>query len=187
MRRTFVILVGQFLLLGCTAWAQRPSRTEETNLRPELLHARAVLEIKSTAGVCFWTISGDNDLVRLPIEDERFSAVLLSTNFEGPQLHLTMAGEGTPLEITPLGKVDLAFDASAPVTVDSFRAAKSRSESGQGPSEPEPTLRGWELRLLRPGDKVDTTNCCHCPPAKLACCPNANWCIGCGPCGTCCG
>jgi hypothetical protein len=184
-RKAFAFLVLGPLLLGCTVWAQRPPRDEEVNLRPELLHARAVLEIKSEAGVCLWTISGDDDLVRLPVEDERFAFILLSTRFEGTDLRLTVAGEKAPLQTTPLGQVDLSFDA-APVAVSSFRAVKSRSDSSSEPGR-EPTLRGWELRLLHLWPKVDTSNCCHCPIQKLACCPNPNYCMGCGVCGNCCG
>ena len=177
--------LGQ-LLLGCTAWAQRPPRNEEESLRPELLHARAVLEIKSEAGVCYWTISGDEDLVRLPVEDESFSSILLSSHFKGSDLQLTVAGEGAPLQTTPLGQFDLGFDDSAPTALNSFRAVKLESASKGTPGR-EPGKRGWELRLHRNGDKVDTTNCCHCPIQKLACCPNPNFCISCGACGNCCG
>lgn len=185
-RKLFILLgLGQ-LLLGCTAWAQKPPRKEEVELRPELLHARGVLEIKSEAGVCYWTISGDEDLVRLPVEDESFSFILLSSHFKGSDLQLTVAGERAPLQTTPLGQFDLGFDDSTPTTVNSFRAVKSRSES-EPTSGREPRTRGWELRFHRNGEKVDTTNCCHCPIQKLACCPNANFCMGCGVCGNCCG
>ena len=188
-RKAMAILLaaglGQFLG-GWTVWAQRPPQDEDAGLRPALLHARAVLEIKSEAGVCFWTISGDNDLVRLPVGDERFGSILLSTHFEGADLQLTVAGESAPLQTTSLGHFDLAFDDKVPVEVSSFRAVKSGPESGPEP-RPEPRVRGWELRLHRPTEKVDTSGCCHCPPLKLACCPNHNWCMGCGACGTCCG
>jgi hypothetical protein len=73
-----------------------------------------------------------------------------------------------------LGQFDLGLLDGSPVTVNGFRAAKAGN-------------KGWELRVLPPHAKVDTSNCCSCGIAKLSCCPNKNYCIGCGVCGDCCG
>jgi hypothetical protein len=163
------------------ASSQEDPRADPAGREPLENRARAILQIKSEAGTCYWRISGDDDLVRLPVQDDRFSSVLLSARFEGDQLHLALAGEHAPLDTTSLGQFDFNIvPDAAPVTVNSFRAVKTREG-------------GWELRALPPHSKVDTLNCCRCGIvaianlAKLSCCPNKNYCIGCGACGDCCG
>ncbi len=137
--------------------------------------ARAVLQITSEAGTCYWSIAGDDDLVRLPqMKDDRFSAILLSARFDNDQLHLNMAGEAAPLDTVSLGQVELGLVDGSPVTVDSVR-------------EKSATKGGWQLRVLPPRTKVDTTGCCSCGLVKLSCCPNKSYCMGCGVCGNCCG
>lgn len=174
-----LLLVAVFCLPACLTAGEKakPGRGipafEERDTTSEQALARAVLQIKSEAGICLWTISGDDDLVRLPVEDERFASILLSARFAGDELQLTLGGEKAPLEVTPLGQLDLSLRDGEPVTVDSFRAVKA----GKG---------GWELQVV-PSTKVDTLNCCTCGLYKLTCCPRQGYCIGCGACGTCCG
>jgi hypothetical protein len=168
-----------------TASAQESPRADRRDVgaaAESLLEPRAILQIKSEAGTCYWRIAGDDDLVRLPVQDDRFSSILLSARFEEDQLHLALAGERSPLDTSALGQFDLGLkDDSAPVTVNSFRAVKSRMDgTGAGTT-------GWEIRALPPHTKVDTTGCCSCGLVKISCCPNKNYCIGCGVCGTCCG
>ena len=169
-------------LASIAAFAQETPRSEShRGDAPNLLEPRAILEIKSEAGTCYWRIAGDDDLVRLPVQDERFSSILLSARFDQNQLHLTLAGERAPLDTYSLGQLDLGLKDGAPVAVSSFRAVKSKmdgSPAGTG---------GWEVRALPPHTKVDTSNCCSCGLVKLSCCPNANFCMGCGVCGSCCG
>ena len=185
MKRSWLaVIVGLGLVLGLGAKlaaqeAPAERRAEERTANLELGNPRALLQITSEAGVCYWRIAGDDDLVRLPVEDERFATVLLSARFADDQLHLSIAGERAPLDTTSLGEVELGITGGSPVRVDSFRALKSRGS------------RGWQLQALPPNTKVDTSNCCSCGLtnlfAKLSCCPNKAYCIGCGACGTCCG
>jgi hypothetical protein len=180
--RQIVIILG-FGILGLSnlASAQETPRAEQrAEQRGSAVEAkepaRAVLQITSEAGVCYWSIAGDDDLVRLPqMKDDRFSAILLSARFDNDQLHLTMAGEATPLDTVSLGQVDLGLVDGSPVTVDSIRALKSAAKGG------------WQLRVLPPHTKVDTSDCCSCGLTKLSCCPNKAYCMGCGVCGNCCG
>lgn len=175
-------LLTMTLAGGTASLAQEEPRNDQPSSREALENrARAILQIKSEAGVCYWRISGDDDLVRLPVQDERFQAILLSARFDGDQMHLMLAGENAPLDTSALGQFDfnVSAESSSPVTVNSFRAVKAREG-------------GWELRALSPHTKVDTLNCCSCGIVfaqlqKLSCCPNKNYCIGCGACGTCCG
>ncbi len=165
--------------LGGVAWAQESPRAEpQAEQRGTGVEgsgsARALLQITSEAGLCYWSIAGDDDLVRLPVQDERFSSILLSARFDNDQLHLSMAGERAPLDTSSLGQIELGLDGS-PVTVDSFSGLKSTSKGG------------WQLRVIPPHTNVDTSNCCSCGIAKLSCCPKKNYCIGCGVCGDCCG
>src|SRR5262249_32967035 len=160
--------------LASIAFAQESPRSEpRQGDAPNLLEPRATLEIKSEAGTCYWRIAGDDDLVPLPVQDERFSSTLLSAPFDKDQLHLTLAGERATLDTPSLGQLDLGLKDGTPVAVSSFRAVKSRmdgSTAGAG---------GWEVRAVPPHTKVDTTNCCSCGLVKLSCCPNKNYCIGC--------
>jgi hypothetical protein len=184
MGKKSVLLACFVLGLGCLgASAQESPRAEQGGAGAGAIHLepRAILRINSEAGTCYWRIAGDDDLVRLPVQDERFSSILLSARFDESQLHLTLAGERAPLDTSPLGQFDLGLKDSAPVSVSSFRAVKSRQDgttAGAG---------GWEIRALPPNTKVDTSGCCSCGLIKLSCCPNKNYCIGCGVCGTCCG
>jgi len=160
--------------------AQEPLRAgPQAESRREVLQevggTRALLQITSEAGVCYWSITGDDDLVRLPVKDEPFSSILLSARFENEQLHLSLAGERAPLDTTSLGQVALGLRDGLPVKMESFQGQKSSSRGG------------WQLRVIPPHTKVDTSNCCSCGITKLTCCPNANYCIGCGVCGSCCG
>jgi hypothetical protein len=173
------ILLGVGVLgLGNLASAQdaRPAEQRIEERHEVTKSARAVLQISSEAGVCYWSIAGDDDLVRLPqMKDDRFSAILLSARFDNDQLHLSMAGEATPLDTLSLGQVDLGLADGSSVTVDSVREMKSAAKGG------------WKLRALPPHANVDTSNCCSCGIAKLSCCPNKSFCMGCGVCGSCCG
>ncbi len=184
MSKKSVFLACLCAFLTClAAIAQESPRAEPKggNDTANLLEPRAILQIQSEAGTCYWRIAGDDDLVRLPSQDERFSSILLSARFDQDQLHLTLAGERAPLDTASLGQLDLGLKDGAPVTVSSFRAVKSRMDgtsAGTG---------GWEVRALPPNTKVDTSGCCSCGLAKLSCCPNKSYCIGCGVCGTCCG
>jgi hypothetical protein len=182
-RKTLLLLLGGLLTLGLAAVAQEPPRAEPlgAGVPSDLLEPRAIVQIKSEAGTCYWRVAGDDDLVRLPVQDERFSAILLSARFDADQLHLAVAGERAPLDTSTLGQLDLGLKDGAPVTVSSFRAVKSRQDGT--PAEGG----GWEIRALSPHTKVDTSNCCSCGLEKLSCCPNKNYCIGCGVCGSCCG
>src|SRR4029077_7989124 len=171
------------LIGGLSVRAQEsPRGQQEVGGAPEPLMApRAILQIKSEAGTCYWRVQGDDDLLRIPAQDERFTNILLSARFDEDQLHLSIAGERGPLETSSLGLFDLGLKDGAPVTVSSFRAVKSKvdgSPAGTG---------GWELRGLPPQTKLDTTGCCTCGLVKLSCCPNKAYCIGCGVCGSCCG
>jgi hypothetical protein len=183
--KKIVVFVCLVTSLASIAFAQESPRSESRRGDggvPDLLESRAILEIKSEAGTCYWRIAGDDDLVRLPVQDERFSSILLSARFDQDQLHLILAGERAPLDTTSLGQLDLGLKDGAPaVAVSSFRAVKSRMDGS-----PAGTA-GWEVRALPPHTKVDTSNCCSCGLTKLSCCPNKAYCIGCGVCGTCCG
>jgi hypothetical protein len=141
MRKQILLAVFSIGLLGLgwTAGAQESPRAEPRELRGQDLSesARAVLQIKSEAGICYWSITGDDDLVRLPVADERFPSILLSARFGEDQLHLTLAGERAPLDTSSLGQFDLGLLDGSPVTVNGFRAAKAGN-------------KGWELRVLPP-------------------------------------
>jgi hypothetical protein len=185
-RRTVLSLALTGLVGGClSAWAQEApragSRGAGVDASEPVMEPRAILQIKSEAGTCYWRVQGDDDLLRIPAQDDRFTNILLSARFDEDQLHLSIAGERGPLDTSSLGLFDLGLKDGAPVTVNSFRAVKSRmdgSPAGTG---------GWELRVLPPQTKVDTTGCCTCGLVKLSCCPNKAFCIGCGVCGSCCG
>jgi hypothetical protein len=176
------ILAGIFSL-GLAGFAEEAphARQRSENLAADLLEPRAIVQIKSEAGTCYWRVAGDDDLVRLPVQDERFASILLSARFDQDQLHLSVAGEHAPLDTSSLGQFDLGLKDETPVMVNSFRAVKSRQDGTPAAGG------GWEIRVLRPHTKVDTTNCCSCGLVKLSCCPNKNYCIGCGVCGNCCG
>jgi hypothetical protein len=95
------ILAGA-LSLGLAAFAEENPRAGQQAENPSanLLEPRAIVQIKSEAGTCYWRVAGDDDLVRLPVQDERFASILLSARFDQDQLHLSVAGEHAPS--TPL-------------------------------------------------------------------------------------
>src|SRR4029077_5975714 len=55
---------------------------QEVGGAPEPLMApRAILQIKSEAGTCYWRVQGDDDLLRIPAQDERFTNIILYAPF----------------------------------------------------------------------------------------------------------
>jgi hypothetical protein len=134
---------------------------------------RAVVEIRSEEGRCFWSVSGDGELVRLPIEHEDYSALLLSTHFTDDQLLLTVAGEQKPLETTGLGTFILSLEGKAGGPVNVLQ------KSGAA---------GWDIQLA-PADPTTAPGvgqCCSCHGVRILCCPNTGKCLSCGSCGSCC-
>lgn len=140
---------------------------------PPDLAARAVLEITSGDGICYWSLSGD-DLIRMPVKDDRFSSILLSAQFENGQVSVALAGEREPLETSLLGRYVFALGErpGQPLGVEEMKGFKTE---------------GWQLRLLGSDTSKALPGCCGCPMAKLQCCPHKGKCIDCGTCGSCCG
>src|SRR3954464_2785447 len=121
MKRIVLEICLAASLVSIAALAQEsPSSESRRGDASNLLEPRAILEIKSEAGTCYWRIAGDDDPVRLPVQDERFSSILLSARFDQDQPHLALAGERTPLDTTSLGQLDLGLKDGAPVAVSSF-------------------------------------------------------------------
>lgn len=168
------LLAAVTLGLAGAGLAEEPLRSREPVPRKADFEGVAVLEIKSNTGVCYWTIAGDGDLVRFPVKDESFESILVSARFDADELHVTLAGERSPLETAALGQYELGLKDGAPTKVSPFRNRGTES-------------RDWVLRVVPPTEKVDTSNCCSCGLAKLKCCPAPNYCMGCGVCGDCCG
>jgi hypothetical protein len=161
------------VFLPMVTWAAPPFR--DVDERAELSPTRVVLQIATEDGVCLWRISGDDELVRMPLKDDRFGTVLLSAKFEGDQLSVSVAGEKEPLDTVPLGTYSFTLTGkdSPPIAVDALK--KSR------------TAESWQLRALPPGAKSTIPGCCSCAMLKINCCPRAGKCLGCGSCGECCG
>jgi hypothetical protein len=141
---------------------------------PDLTTARAVLEITTEDGVCYWSLWGD-DLVRMPVKDDRFGSILLSAKLENDQVSVALAGEREPLETLLLGRYVFALGerpGQPPLPIEEMKGAKDEV---------------WQLRLLRPQAGKALPGCCGCPMVKLQCCPHTGKCLDCGTCGTCCG
>jgi hypothetical protein len=141
--------------------------------RTDLAKAKAVVEITSDDGVCYWSISGD-DLIRMPVKDDRFASILLSAKFENDQVSVSLAGEREPLDTVLLGRYawSLGERGGQPVAVDEIKNKKTEA---------------WRLRILKPGTGAAMPGCCACTLAKLQCCPHSGKCLDCGTCGSCCG
>jgi hypothetical protein len=156
---------------GATPIPPDPADKAE-HLRAELIPPRAVLQITREDGVCLWRISGDDELVRLPVKDERFGAILLSARFEDDHLLVTLAGEKEPLETLPLGRYTFSLGErdSQPLMVSELKSRRSDA---------------WQLKVVPPGTKA-VVGCCSCPLVKLTCCPNYGKCLSCSNCGECC-
>jgi hypothetical protein len=139
----------------------------------DLAKPRAVVEIKSQDGVCYWSVSGD-DLIRMPVKDDRFAAILLSAKFENDQVAVSLAGEREPLDTVLLGRyaLSLAERGGQTAEVDEIKTQKTEA---------------WQLRILKPEIGAAMPGCCGCPLAKLQCCPHSGKCLDCGTCGSCCG
>ncbi|MFY9819982.1 MAG: hypothetical protein WAM82_01280 [Thermoanaerobaculia bacterium] len=157
------------LLLASAAQAAPPDLAD----RADLAKTRAVVEITSQDGVCYWSVSGD-DLIRMPVKDDRFAAILLSARFENDQVSVSLAGEREPLDTVLLGRyaLSLAERDGQQVPVDEIQTKKTEA---------------WKLRILKPGIGAAMPGCCACTFAKLACCPHTGKCLDCGTCGSCCG
>ncbi len=141
--------------------------------RADLTKTRAVVEITSQDGVCYWSVSGD-DLIRMPVKNDRFAAILLSAKFENDQVAVSLAGEREPLDTLLLGRysLSLAERDGRSVAVDEIQSKKTEA---------------WQLKILKPGTGKALPGCCGCPLVKLQCCPHVGKCLDCGTCGTCCG
>ncbi len=161
------------LWLPGTVWAAPPALGSEVAdpLLDDRSQTRAVLQIESEDGICLWSISGDDELIRLPLKSDRFGSVLVSARFDGDQLSVSLAGEKEPLSTVPFGTYSLSLN-GPPIAVEDL---KSR------------TAEGWKLRVLPPGTKGTITGCCSCSLLKINCCPNPGKCLGCSTCGQCCG
>lgn len=141
--------------------------------RADLTKTRAVVEITSQDGVCYWSVSGD-DLIRMPVKDDRFAAILLSAKFDNDQVSVALAGEREPLDTLLLGRYAMSLgerDAQQ-VAVDEIATKK---------------IEAWRLRILKPEIGASMPGCCGCPLLKLQCCPHSGKCLDCGTCGSCCG
>jgi hypothetical protein len=162
------ILAGAFWLMQLLAPV-----AQAASAPPDLTTVRAVLEITSDDGVCYWSLSGD-DLVRMPVKDDRFGSILLSAQFENDQVSVALAGEKEPLETLLLGRYVFALGErpGQPLRVEETKGFKTEA---------------WQLRLLRPEAGKALPGCCGCPMVKLQCCPHTGKCLDCGACGTCCG
>ncbi len=164
-------LVATILLLAglvSSAWASPPDRQA-----PEVRGPQALLQITTEDGVCYWDVSADDGLVRLPLKDSSLSAVLLSASFEGEELIVTLAEERQPLETVSLGRYALALGESNSVPV-----------AVPGSPGKIRTLP-WELRVV-PGPARVAAGCCGCSIEKISCCPRTGHCLTCGTCGECC-
>lgn len=155
-----------------------PSATDLERIREEA-RTLAVLKIERPEGTCYWQILGSDALLRIPLKDSAFKAVLFSAHLAGDSLKISAAGENEPLETTPLGSYDLPFrgdglDRQKATTADSLRF------------EDRPA---WNLSTLPPRDFFKLggiDGCCKCNLFKLTCCPSAGNCLSCGTCGDCC-
>jgi hypothetical protein len=132
-----------------------------------------VVEITSQDGVCYWSVSGD-DLIRMPVKDDRFAAILLSARFENDHVSVSLAGEREPLDTLLLGRYALSLGEQdgQSVAVDEIKTNKTEA---------------WQLRILKPGIGAALPGCCGCTFLKLQCCPHSGKCLDCGTCGSCCG
>jgi hypothetical protein len=139
----------------------------------DLAKARAVVEITSDDGVCYWSISGD-DLIRMPVKDERFGAILLSAKFENDLVSVSLAGEREPLDTLLLGRYAFSRGESGGQTVAVDEIKSTRNEA-------------WRLRIIPPGTGKAMAGCCGCANFKVQCCPHSGKCLSCGGCGECCG
>jgi hypothetical protein len=172
-------VLGILLAVALASCASTPAQPVEKlqvievdRLDSILRHARATLEIKSKAGVCLWTITGDGDLLRLPQKDERYSAVLLSAQFDNSdQVVVKLAGENAPLETIVLGEYTVPLHGDVAIAADSFF---KDTKAG-----------AWEMKIVPLETGVDPL-CCTCDLQQVRCCPNAGWCLAGGTCGSCC-
>ncbi|HSS52690.1 MAG TPA: hypothetical protein VLX28_27430 [Thermoanaerobaculia bacterium] len=141
--------------------------------RVDLAKTRAVVEITSQDGVCYWSVSGD-DLIRMPVKDDRFSSILLSAKFDNDQVSVSLAGEREPLDTLLLGRYAMSLGErdGQTIAVDEIKSKKTEA---------------WQLRILKPETKLAMPGCCGCPFLKLQCCPHIGKCLDCSTCGSCCG
>jgi hypothetical protein len=165
-------LPGLALLLLASAAVAAPLPPDLAD-RADLTKTRAVVEITSQDGVCYWSVSGD-DLIRMPVKDDRFAAILLSARFENDQVAVSLAGEREPLDTLLLGRYSLSLGErdSQSVAVDEIQSKKTEA---------------WQLRILKPEIGKAFPGCCACSMFKLQCCPHSGKCLDCGTCGSCCG
>gem|GEM_PF-2183305 len=141
--------------------------------RADLARTRAVVEITSQDGVCYWSVSGD-DLIRMPVKDDRFASILLSAKFDNDQVSVSLAGEREPLDTVLLGRFAFSFGErdGQHVAVDEVKSTRNEA---------------WQLRIIPPGTEKALSGCCGCSNLKVNCCPKIGKCLVCGTCGDCCG
>lgn len=175
-RKILLAGLASWLVLMSVTWAEAKPPVlpgdegeEETDLTP----ARAILQIKSEDGVCYWSISGNDELVRLPQQKGSFSAILLSARFVGDQLSVTLAGEDEPLETSVIGRYEfpLGLQDGSTANVPLLKGARAAE---------------WELSVVPALEKA-LPGCCTCAVLKVSCCPKVGRCLDCGVCGSCCG
>lgn len=166
-----VLVLGAFGLAVLPASAQDEGPDAAT-LAEKFAKPKAIVEITRDEGVCFWTVTGDDELVRLPVEGEPFKAVLLSANFEGDSLQVSLAGESQPLETALLGRYLFS-----PLDTDSAATPVTLAKGAR--SKP------WQIRVVSGLTKA-SSGCCSCTLQKITCCPATGRCLTCGGCGSCC-
>lgn len=166
-------LPGLAVLLLASAAMAAPAPPDLADRARDLTKTRAVVEITSQDGVCYWSVSGD-DLIRMPVRDDRFAAILLSAKFEKDQVAVSLAGERDPLDTLLLGRYSLSLGEpdGQSVAVDEIQSKKTEA---------------WQLRILKPEIGKAMPGCCACSLFKLQCCPHSGKCLDCGTCGSCCG
>jgi hypothetical protein len=170
LRKLLILVV--FGLAAVPASGQEAAGPDPAVLADKFAKPKAILEITRDEGVCFWTLTGDDQLVRLPVENEPFKAVLLSANFEGDSLQVSLAGEDRPLETALLGRYLFS-----PLDTDSAATPDALAKGAR--SKP------WQIRVVSAFTKA-LSGCCGCSLEKITCCPATGKCLTCGGCGTCC-
>jgi hypothetical protein len=125
-----------------------------------------VLQIKSSLGVRYIELSG-KEAIRVPVKDNRFSALLLSTRVDGKRFDVTIAGEQTGLSPVSLGHYELSLNEEKSIDVLGVEG-------------------GWEVKPLAraPMGKSIPDGCCGCSGSSTYSCPNPGSCeiLSCGKC-----
>ncbi len=188
--RSFLLGVVLFSSTVCAAPAPpvaskpQPEPTADMERIKEEIRTRAVVKIERPEGVCYWQVMGNDSLLRMPVKESGFGALLFSAQIVGDKLQVSVAGENQPLETTLLGRYSLQYKGEGREAAEKGVAADALRFGDRPP---------WNFAIMPTHDffalytKSGIAGCCQCALYKVTCCPASGICMGCGTCGECCG